>query len=222
MEDETFEDLKAAEDFVSGLEAPTPDATDFKVAPAADAMKIPRREEHRENQRKASLNSWKAKDRRDGVPQPVKNSKPPTAAKRDALEVVLLMQRADIPHIKKALDEFVRCTVDDLGGWPNLTAGQKALLVAEKTTLLIILACEDQIVESKSLMAEDGREHQLLRILKDYLGVSRQNLIALGLGLRSRMPRADNQTIASVMAEYAKRNQPQLVPKKKESKDKAG
>jgi len=159
------------------------------------------------------------------VPQPVKNSKPPSAAKGDALEVVLLMQRAESPHIKRAIDEFVRCTVDDLGGWEYLTAGQKALLVAEKTTLLIILACEDQIVESKSLMAEDGREHQLLRILKDYLGVSRQNLIALGLGLRSRMPRADNQTVATIMAEYSQRKQPVLVPQKpskKATKDKAG
>ena len=159
------------------------------------------------------------------MPQPVKNSKPPSAAKRDALEVVLLMQRAESPHIKRAIDEFVRRTIEELGGWEYLTAGQKALLVAEKTTLLIILACEDQIVESKSLMAEDGREHQLLRILKDYLGVSRQNLIALGLGLRSRMPRQDNLTVESIMAEYANRKRPVLVPEKpskKASKDKAG
>ena len=80
------------------------------------------------------------------------------------------MQRAESPHIKKALDEFVRCTVDDLGGWAALTAGQKALLVAEKTALLIIMACEERIVESKSLTDADGREHALLRILKDYLG----------------------------------------------------
>jgi len=135
------------------------------------------------------------------------------------------MQRAESPHIKRAIDEFVRRTIEELGGWEYLTAGQKALLVAEKTTLLIILACEDQIVESKSLMAEDGREHQLLRILKDYLGVSRQNLIALGLGLRSRMPRQDNLTVESIMAEYANRKRPVLVPEKpskKASKDKAG
>jgi len=99
------------------------------------------------------------------VPQPVKNSKPPSAAKRDALEVVLLMQRAESPHIKRALDEFVRCTVDDLGGWPNLTAGQKALLVAEKTALLIIMACEERIVESKSLTDADGPSRKLVHSL---------------------------------------------------------
>jgi hypothetical protein len=216
------EDFGVSDDFGAGIQTPVPDADDFKIPQAADAIKPERSEAHREAQRKGALNQWQAKDRRDGVPQPVKDSKPPTAAKRDALEVVLLMQRAESPHIKKALDEFVRCTVDDLGGWPNLTAGQKALLVAEKTALLIIMACEERIVESKSLTDADGREHALLRILKDYLGVSRQNLVALGLGLRSRMPRADNLTIERITQEYARqRSQPQLVPKK-ESKDKAG
>jgi hypothetical protein len=215
------EDFGVTDDFGAGIQTPVPDS-DFKIPKAADAMKPERTEAHRAAQAKAAINQWKARDRRDGVPQPVKNSKPPVAAKRDALETVLLMKRAESPHIKRACDEFVARTIDELGGWGCLTSGQKALLVGERITLLIILAAEEAIVESKSLMDEDGREHPLLRILRDYLGVSRQNLVALGLGLRSRMPRQDNLTIEKIMQEYATRNQPQLVPGKKSTKDKAG
>lgn len=177
MSGEKFEeaDFGVGDDFGVGVESSVPvpdDEGSFKIPRSAlpEPLKVERGEEHRAAQRLGALNQWPAKDRREGVAAPVKNSKPPSAAKRDALEVVLLMQRAESPHIKKALDEFVRCTVDDLGGWAALTAGQKALLVAEKTALLIIMACEERIVESKSLTDADGREHALLRILKDYLG----------------------------------------------------
>lgn len=219
------EDFGVSDNFGEGINTPIPDAEDFKIPPAADAMKPERSEAHREAQRKGAINQWRAKDRRDGVPLPVKSSKAPSAAKRSAIENLLLMQRAEKPHIKKALEEFVRRTVEELGGWEFLTAGQKGMLVCQKTALLVILACEEQIVDSENLMEEDGKPHHLLGILRDYMATFRQGQVALGLGLRSRMPRADNQTVATVMAEYARRKQPQLVPEKsakKASKDKAG
>src|SRR5690242_1849449 len=137
MEDQ-FEDLKTAEDF-AGLEAPTPDATDFRIAPATEPPKAPRGEVHRERQRLGAIHQWQVRDRRDGVPLPARSSKAPPPSKRSAIEALLLKQRAAQPHIKKTLEEYVLLTVQDLGGWEHLSAGQRAMLLAQRVALLVIL-----------------------------------------------------------------------------------
>ena len=227
MEDETFEDLRTVEDFATGVELPLPDAEDFKPPLAAGAMKPERGEAHREAQRKGALNQWKAKDRRDGVPLPAKSTKAPPASKRTAIQALLLKQVTESLPIKRALEEYVCLTIQDLGGWEHLTSGQKGMLVCQRSALLIILACEEVITTAGKLIDDDGRPHPLFTILRDYMSVFRQGQIALGLGLRSRMPRSDNVTVERVMAEYAakKSERPLLVPEKpakKATKDKAG
>lgn len=221
------EDFGLSDDFGTGVETPIPDADDFKIPQAADAMKPVRGEAHREAQRKGALNQWKARDRIEGVPPRAESSKVPPLSKRGAIEALLLKQQAESPHIQKAIKEYVATAVQELGGWPNLTASKKAMLLCQRIALLIILAAEEAIVASKGLLDADGQPHPLLRTQRDYLATFRQGEISLGLGLRSRMPSSDNSTIASVMQEYAskKTERPLLVPEKpskKASKDKGG
>jgi hypothetical protein len=209
----------ADEEFADGFgEVPGPSLpaeTDFKIPRAADAFKPERSEAAREAQRMSSIKDWKRRDRIAGVPPPVRPQKAPPASKRTAIEKVLLMQRAENLHIKAALEEFVRRTIEELGGWGRLTAGQKGMLVCQKFALMVVLCCEDAIVEGKSLMEETGKPHPLLGVMEKYMTTFRQGQVALGLGLRSRMMREDNLTLKSVMREYeARQSKPVLVPRK--------
>jgi hypothetical protein len=123
--------------------------------------------------------------------------------------------RCESPGIKAAVAEYVQRTIEELGGVKNLSAGKKAMIFAQKTCLFVILSCEDEIVESKSLLAENNRPHDLLKVLQSFLATFRQGEIALGLGMRARMPRSDNQTMSRIMQEYANRtSKPVLVPEK--------
>jgi hypothetical protein len=119
------------------------------------------------------------------------------------------------PLIQATLNQYIRETAEELGGFANLKASKKSMLLIQRTTLLIILCCEAQLLENKSLTDDDGRPSELLSVLRAYLPIFRQNEIAMGLGLRSRMPREDNLTIQSVIKEYQKRaSKPLLVPEK--------
>lgn len=197
-----MEDFKIGKDFVPAA---------LPNAESVQAEKPERTEAHREAQRKGAINQWKAADRRAGIPEPLPR-KATSSGKKTAIEELLLMQRAENLAIKASLDEFVRRTIEELGGWDNMTAGQKGMLVAQKTALLVILCCEDAIVESTNLLTEDGRPHRLLAVLRDFMSTFRQGQVALGLGLRSRMPREDNQSVQTIMQEYAKRQKrPSIV-----------
>jgi hypothetical protein len=208
-----MEDFEITEDFAGTLETP---------AKAADAAKLPRTEDHRHGQRLGALKQWQARDRRAGVPPPVKSMRFPPAAKQTAIQKLLLMQRAESLHIKTALEEYVRRTIEELGGWENLTSGQKGMLICQKTCLLMVLACEDAIVDSKSLTNEAGKPHVLLSILRDFASSFRQGQVSLGLGLRSRMPRSPNETVQRIEAEYERKARPTIVKDGKSKVGKAG
>jgi hypothetical protein len=194
------------EEFVVGLEVPD------RAASVATAQRPPRSEAHRNAQRLSALNQWKAKDRRDGVPPPLPPT-PKTGIKKTSIEVLLSKRLAEDPAIQGALNEYVRQTAGELGGMQNLRAGQRAMLLAQRVALLVILAVEDQIVTKGTLLGEDGKPEPLLAVLEKYLATFRQGQIALGLGLRSRMFREDSTTLDKVLKEYEKRNRPTLVKK---------
>jgi hypothetical protein len=78
------------------------------------------------------------------------------------------------------------------------------MLLAQKTALLVILCCEDELVQSGNLMGDDGKPNSLLKILESYLSVFRQGQVALGLG-RPRVMREAGSTLKEIMKEYENR-----------------
>ncbi len=124
--------------------------------------------------------------------------------KKNRTEILLCKPRAESQHIRGAIAEYVAQTTDELGGLERLTAGQKAILLAQKTALLVILCYEDELVESGNLTGDDGKPNSLLKILESYLTVFRQGQVALGLG-SPRMMREDGPTLRQIMKEYEAR-----------------
>ena len=156
------EDFETTEDFAGTLETP---------AKTSAAVKPERSEAHREAQRLAALKQWQARDRWDGVPPPLQ-VKPDPKSRRTSTQVLLDKRLAADSSITGMVNEYVRRTADELGGMPNLRAGQRAMLVAQKVTLTIILCLEDQLTASGSLMGEDGKPHAFLGI-EDAFGTAR-------------------------------------------------
>jgi len=133
--------------------------------------------------------------------------------RKNRTEVLLSKPRAESPYIRGAVEEYTSRTVEELGGMDRLTAGDKAMLLAQRTTLLVILCAEDELVESGSLTAADGRASPLVKILENYLTVFRQGQVTLGLG-RPRGPRERDTgpTILEIVREYqSKTESPSVV-----------
>jgi hypothetical protein len=123
--------------------------------------------------------------------------------RKNRTEVLLSKPRAESPYIRGAVEEYTSRTVEELGGMDRLTAGDKAMLLAQRTTLLVILCSEDELVESGSLTGRDGRPNPLLKILENYLTVFRQGQVALGLGKpRSPRERDTGPTMLEIVREY--------------------
>lgn len=131
--------------------------------------------------------------------------------RKNRTEVLLSKPRAESPYIRGAVEEYTSRTVEELGGLDRLTAGDKAMLLAQRTALLVILCSEDELVESGSLTRGDGRPNPLLKILENYLTVFRQGQVALGLG-RPRGPRERDTgpTMLEIVREY--RNKTKSTP----------
>src|SRR3974377_1835479 len=122
--------------------------------------------------------------------------------------------RTTDPAIHAEINRYVTGTIADLGGLPNMSAGKKMMVLCQKVALTITLCSEGRIIdESRSLLDDTGRPHPLLAVIRNYLTVFRQGEIALGLGMRERFERSDNQTMQQIQKEYEKRNsKPVLVP----------
>lgn len=134
--------------------------------------------------------------------------------RKNRTEVLLSKPRAGSPYIRGAVEEYTSRTIEELGGIDRLTAGDRAMLLAQRTALLVILCCEDELVESGSLTAADGKPSPLVKILESYLTVFRQGQIALGLDQRhSLRTREIGPTLGEIVREYgAKVKGPSVIP----------
>lgn len=82
-------------------------------------------------------------------------------------------------------------------------AGDKAMLLAQRTALLVILCCEDELVDSGSLTVAEGKPSPLVKILESYLKVFRQGQVALGLGSRRGLRVGETgPTMEEIVQEY--------------------
>jgi len=131
--------------------------------------------------------------------------------RKNRTEVLLSRPRAESPYIRGAVDEYTSSTIEELGGIDRLTAGDRAMLLAQRTALLVILCCEDELVASGSLTAADGKPSPLVKILESYLTVFRQGQVALGLSKpRGLRVRDSGPTVDEIVGEY--RNRAKLAP----------
>jgi hypothetical protein len=123
--------------------------------------------------------------------------------RKNRTEVLLSRPRAESPYIRGAVEEYTSRTIEELGGLDRLTAGDRAMLLAQRTALLVILCCEDELVESGSLTAADGKPSPLVKILESYLTVFRQGQVAMGLGRRRGLRAGEGgSTIEEIAREY--------------------
>jgi len=131
--------------------------------------------------------------------------KPARKPRRSCTQVMLERPRTESQSIHRAVAEYVARTVEELGGMDALSAGQRAMLLHQKTALSVALACEDELVESGALLAMDGKPVPLLKTLNDFLTIFRHGQVALGLA-RRRVANDRTPTLHDIFGEY--RNRP--------------
>jgi hypothetical protein len=124
--------------------------------------------------------------------------------RRGPTELLLTRPCVEDPVIAATIREYVMQTVEELGGWGHLSAGQRAMLLSQRITLTVMLAAQRQIVEDGELTGPDSRPSPLLRVLNQYVATFRQGQVALGLA-RARAPRDNVLTLEEIREEYANR-----------------
>ena len=118
------------------------------------------------------------------------------------MELMLRRPITEDPAITATVHQYVQGTASNLGGWDRLTAGQRAMILCQRTTLAVLLSCEKELVERGEL-TEDGRPSPLLRVLNQFAVTFRQGQVALGLA-KARIQRGSGiQTLEEIRAEYA-------------------
>lgn len=149
------------------------------------------------------------------TPKPAPNPLPPTKGMKwpgrkqpkTAQEVYLSAQVSENPRVQMMVNQYVKNTVSELGGWRSMTAGQRAMLLTQKINLLVLLTAEAQIQADGSLLDKGGGStHRLLSTLEKFSGLFRQGQVALGLARARVMPPKDT-TLEDVMHEYRRKSE---------------
>lgn len=107
-------------------------------------------------------------------------------------------------EVKKAINEYVIDTIEELGGIEHLTAGQQAVLLGQRVALEVIMLAEKEFASAGRIVSADGDPLGALRVLQGYLAAFRQGQVALGLA-KARRSKQQDVTIEEVMREYAKK-----------------
>lgn len=103
-------------------------------------------------------------------------------------------------EIKKVVNDYIRRTIDELGGPEALTAGQQAMLLGQRVNLEVILLAEREIAAQNKVVEANGEALATIRTLQGSLTSFRHGQVALGLA-RPRRAKKD-PTLGDVMEEY--------------------
>ncbi len=131
---------------------------------------------------------------------------------RSPTQIALEDKKTGDNTIDRLITDYIQNVVSGWGGWKNLTAGEMAMLLSQKTCLQMAYRCQAEVDKLSSGPGVDLKQTKaLISMMKSFMQEFRQGQVALGLS-RPRLTTRRTQdltggvpgdSIASILEEYA-------------------
>lgn len=107
------------------------------------------------------------------------------------------------PRIRNAVNDYVKQTVEQLGGISNLHVGQIAVILTQRVCLTVILLAEESISKEMRVISPTGDPAAGVKLLTSYMTSFRNGQKALGL---DRKPKPEKEkSLADILKEIGEK-----------------